>query len=116
MKCFTCGTDIVCNIDGHCLSWKCPNCGDGIATSYFEPIELDQVDYVLCIEPINNPTVDNLRCIASLSGCNFIEAKSKLKEKILFTQKAKNILEIALKLRSNNIEFSIVPEFPYEIK
>ena len=30
MKCLSCGTDMICKIEGHCLSWNCPNCGDGI--------------------------------------------------------------------------------------
>ena len=114
--CEKCGSEMEYFIKDSTCGTTCKNCGWGWVTTYQEPIKLDTTDYELYIEPINNPSVDNLRCISSVLNCNFLEAKSKLQERIRFTKKATAILDIALKLKSNNIEFTITPEFPYEIK
>ena len=114
--CEQCGSEMEYFVDGSTCGTKCKNCGWGCVTTYQEPIKLDTTDYKLYIEPINNPSVDNLRCISSVLGCNFLEAKSKLQGRIRFTKKATAILDIALKLKSKDISFTITPEFPYEIK
>lgn len=112
--CEKCGAEMSSYINGSSCGMECKSCGWGWATTYRSPIEEDNTDYELCIEPIINPSVDNLRCIASLLGCNFITAKSKMQDKIVMTRKAIAISDIALKLKSNNIAFTIMPEFPYE--
>ena len=114
--CEKCGSKMEYFIKDSTCGTTCKNCGWGWVTTYQEPIKLDTADYELCIDPIINPSVDNLRCIASLLGCNFITAKNKLQDKIVLMRKAIAILDIALKLKSNNIAFTIMPEFPYEIE
>ena len=114
--CEKCGGRMEYFVEGSTCGTTCKDCGWGWVTTYQDPIMLDNADYALCIEPITNPSVDNLRCIASLFGCNFLEAKRMLQNKILLTQKATTILTISSKLKSNNIIFTITPEFPYEIK
>lgn len=56
-------------------------------------------------DPILKPNVDNLRYISSLLGCNSLEAKKKLNERIIFTKKATDILDAALKLKANGIAY-----------
>ena len=114
--CEQCGNEMEYFVDGSTCGTKCKNCGWGCVTTYQEPIKLDNTDYTLCVKSIENPSVNNLRCIAQILACNFLEAKSKLQNKIIFTEKATAILDIALKLKSNDVEFTIMPEFPYEIK
>lgn len=114
--CEKCGNEMEYFIDDSTCGTTCKNCGWGCVTTYQDPIKLDNTDYELCIKPIVNPSVDNLHCIASLLGCNFLESKSKLQNSIIFTKKAIAIIDIALKLKSNNIAFTIMPEFPYEIE
>lgn len=114
--CEKCGSEMEYFIDGSTCGTTCKNCGWGCVTTYQAPIKLDSTDYKLCIEPIKKPSIEILRCTASLLGCNFLEAKSKLHDRIFFTNKASVILDIALRLKSDNIAFTITPEFPYEIR
>lgn len=116
MKCLTCGTEMECKIEGHCLSWVCKNCGDGLATSYFEPIELDKTIYNLCIHPVETPSTDQLRCISQLLSCNFLQVKNKLHDQISISDTAEPIRTIALALQRKALSFTITPSFPYEIK
>lgn len=113
--CEKCGSEMEYFIDGSTCGTTCKSCGWGCVTSYQDPIKLDNNEYELCIEPIINPSIDNLRFMASLLGCNFLTAKSKLQDNIIFTKNAAAILDIALKLKANNIAFTVTPEFPYEI-
>lgn len=114
--CEKCGSEMEYFIDGSTCGTTCKNCGWGCVTTYQDPIKLDNTNYELCIKPIINPSVDNLRCIASLLGCNFLEAKSKLQNSITFTKKAIAIIDIASKLKTNDIAYTITPDFPHNIK
>ncbi|MDD6276056.1 MAG: hypothetical protein PUB20_04455 [Clostridia bacterium] len=117
MKCLTCGTDMVCNIDGHCLSWKCPNCGDGIATSYFEPIELDQAEYSIIIEKVEEPVMEQIKITSQILNVNYITTRKLLIEgDAIFKGKAIPVQNSAAILNRNNLKFSITPDFPYEIQ
>lgn len=116
MICEKCGSEIEYFVNDSTCGATCKNCGWGCVTTYQDPIKLDNTNYEVSIEPIENPTVDNLRCVASLLGCNFLEAKSKLQNRITFTKKAIAIIDIVSKLKTNNISHTIIPEFPHEIK
>ena len=115
MKCLSCGTEMECKIEGHCLSWICNNCGDGIATSYFEPIELDQTDYYLHIAPVIAPSPDVLRYISQLLMCNYMQAKARLVDEIIIKEKATKVNDIAYKLTTLNLAYTITPDYPYDI-
>lgn len=113
--CEKCGSEMECFIKDSICGTTCKNCGWGWVTTYQEPIKLDNASYTLCIKQIENPSIGTIRCIAHLLACNFLEAKNKLQNKIIFTEKAIAILDIALELKKNNITFTITPDFPYEI-
>ena len=115
MKCITCGTEMECKIEGHCLSWICHNCGDGLATSYFEPIELDQTDYYLHIAPVIAPSPDVLRYISQLLMCNYMQAKACLNDEIIIKEKATKVREISRELITFNLDYTITPDYPYDI-
>ena len=115
MKCLTCGTEMECKIEGHCISWICNNCGDGLATSYFEPIELDQTDYCLHIAPLTNPSMDVLRYISQLFMCNYMQAKARLNSELIITDKALKVRDIARKLNTFGLTYTITPDFPYTV-
>ena len=114
MICEQCGSETEDFIDGSTCGTKCKKCGWSIVTTYQDPIKLDDTSYTLIIEPIKNPSVEVLRCIASLLGCNYLQTKEKSQERICFKNKACEILNIAKVLCLNNIAFSITPKFPYE--
>ena len=115
MKCLTCGTEMECKIEGHCLTWICSNCGDGLATSYFEPIELDKTEYCLHIAPVATPSADVLRCISQWLMCNYMQAKARLNSEITITDVALKIRDIARTLSALGLVYTITPDYPYEI-
>ena len=43
--CEICGNPMTYFQEAHTCGWMCTVCGDGVATSYFEPILTDIVDY-----------------------------------------------------------------------
>ena len=97
MKCLSCGTEMECKIEGHNLSWICHNCGDGLATSYFEPIELDQTEYCLHIAPVTAPSADMLRYFSQLLMCNYMKAKARLNDEIIIKKGKKTYHKIIVK-------------------
>ena len=100
-------------IKGSSCGMECVNCGWGWATTYIEPIKLDDKEYTLCVFPVENPSVEIIRCIAQLFSCNFLNSKKKLQQEIIIVDKAASIFSISSKLRQNNIPYVITPEFPY---
>ena len=115
MKFLSCGTEMECKIEGHNLSWICHNCGDGLATSYFEPIELDQTEYCLHIAPVTSPSADVLRYFSQLLMCNYMQAKARLNDEIIIKEKATKVNDIAYKLTTLNLAYTITPDYPYDI-
>lgn len=114
MKCLSCGTDMICKIEGHCLSWNCPNCGDGVATSHFEPIEVDQTKYTLTIMKIALPTKEEIRLTSQILNVNFLLARRLLIDGTAeLSERAQVIQKAASSLKDSNIPFSICPSFPY---
>ena len=102
--------------EGSC-GMLCPSCGWGWATSYTNPIDEDETEYVLTVSPIQDPSLDAVKCIAQIMDCNFINAKSTLKHTYFSkTEKASEIKNIAKALLKAGIKFTISPEFPYDIK
>lgn len=111
--CEKCGNEMTAYIRGSSCGMECSNCGWGCATTYTDPIKLDNADYTLCITPVENPSIEIIRCIAQLLSCNFLCAKKKLQQKIIITDKAPSIRSIITELDKNNITYVITPDFPY---
>lgn len=112
--CEKCGIDMQCYKNGHSLSWICNNCGNAVATSYFEPYETDMTTYYVYLMVEIQPTIKNIKLIAEVMNCNYIEAKKTI-EKIpteIFQGKAIDVMKIKKKFATANIEISIEPVFP----
>lgn len=116
MKCSSCGENMICKIEEHTLVWECPKCGDGLATTYFEPIETDETNYTLSISEISEPNIDHIKVISNMLNVNFLKSKSLLQEgNATITDKAVKIRDYIRLLNENSISFTITPKFPYEI-
>ena len=116
MKCLSCGENMICKIEEHTLVWECPKCGDGLATTYFEPIETDETNYTLSISEISEPNIDHIKLISNMLNVNFLKAKSLLQEgNATITDKAVKIRDYIRLLNKISIPFTITPNFPYEI-
>ena len=115
MICEKCGTKMEWCKDGHLITWICTNCGDAVATSFFEQFEIDTTVYHIFIVPIAKVTVKELKVIAEVANCNYIEAKQKLETapNEIFHGNALEIMSIRKKLQESNLAFTITPDFPY---
>ena len=107
---------MIYKIEEHTLVWECPKCGDGLATSYFEPIETDNIEYSISVSAISNPDITHIKLIANILNVNFITSKSLIQEgNATITDKAIKIRDYARLLSEKDIQFTITPDFPYEI-
>ena len=116
MICEKCGNEMTYKMGGHSCVWECSNCGNGLATSLFSEIELDNTTYTLSVKQCKEASTATLKTISTIFSCNLLEARS-----ILFngsgniTDKALKIQSYARQLDDSGIVFEITPEFPYEV-
>ena len=101
--------------DGHAASWICDNCGDAVATTYFEPYEIDSTIYHILLSSPFKADIDTLKLISKLSGCNYIEARKMIQNAPIeiFSGQATEVLRIQDALGKAGIKYRITPEFPY---
>ena len=112
--CEICGNPMTYFQEAHTCGWMCPVCGDGVATTYIEPILSDIIDYRVILVS-NNKSLSSIKIVSKTTNCNYIEAK-KMIEKApieIFCGKAIDIKAIKEKLEVAGIDIKIKPEFPY---
>ena len=100
--------------DGHSICWVCDNCGEAVASTYFEPILTDTVDYRVILVS-DNKSLSSIKIVSKTTNCNYIEAK-KIIEKApieIFCGQAVDVKKIKEKFEAANIEIKIEPDFPY---
>ena len=113
--CENCGHEMEYFQQGHSCGWTCPVCGNGIATSYFEPIELDETNYTITIHS-QEPALDGIKIVARIAECNFLEARKYLLSGTLsLSEKAMKIREWARLLNDSHVSYAIEPDFPYPV-
>ena len=97
----------------HTCGWTCPNCGEGIATSYFDPMELDQTVYSIYIEE-QNPQAESIKALSKISNTNYLEARQALIDGTMcISGKASTIHKKVQLLKEYNVLFRIEPDYPY---
>ena len=95
----------------------CDSCGWSVATSYIEPIFLDENIYELFLKDNAGADKKALAAVSKVAGCNYIEAKKLLDNSDMKIVKgnATEIRAAATELKNANVLFEIVPEFPHEL-
>lgn len=94
----------------------CPKCGWGWATTYFSPIKADKTVYTVTVSKTDRPQLNEIKCIAELRQCNYLEAKSLLQSSdFVISGKAKDIIKYIRTLSEFGADFRTEPEFPYDI-
>lgn len=108
---------LVASIDGSSMITTCDSCGWSVATSYIEPIFLDENIYGLFLEDSAGIDGKALAAVSKVAGCNYIEAKKLLDNsgKRIIEGNAVEIRAAAAELKRANVPFEIIPEFPHEI-
>ena len=115
MICENCGAEMRFRQDGHSICWVCDNCGEAVASTYFEPYETDLTEYhVLLVSQFKAPS-SILKLISEIANCNYLKAKKMIENAPveIFCGKAIDVKAVKEKLEATNIDFKIDPEFPY---
>lgn len=114
-KCPECGFALNYERDESTEIWKCSNCGWEVATTYMDPIKLDETKYEILLSKNLSPKLNQLKVLSHISGSNVIQIKKMLESdnSLLFKGKATDVLKIKKQLEQEEIEFQIVPNFSY---
>ena len=115
MKCEKCGAEMLYYQQYSEQGWKCPNCEWETVTTYIEPIYEDTTNYCIKLNKHDIITKKQLKIVAYIKQCNYIQAKKYLVtgDSIFEEDKASKIRDIARKLKEANVDFEISPEFKY---
>ena len=112
--CEKCGTEMMVERCGCAVTYTCPKCGWSVATTEWEPIDLDETEYVFCLAKGNSANKETLSVVSKLTGKNFIAAKKAIEEcDIIHKGKARDAVEMREFLNKIGIHFIIEPELPY---
>ena len=112
--CEICGNPMTYFQEAHTCGWMCPVCGDGVATTYIEPILSDIIDYhVILMSDDKSLTI--IKIVSKIANCNYLEAKQMIEKTPveIFCGKAVDVKPIKEKLEAASIKIKIEPEFPY---
>ncbi len=112
--CEKCGNEMKPLSDIYPIGMTCPNCGWGWATTYIDPINLDECDYHVILTS-EDCSLSIIKIISDIANCNYVESKKMIENAPveIFCGKAVDIKVIKERLETANIEFSIEPEYPY---
>ncbi len=112
--CEKCGNDMKPLSDYYPIGMTCPNCGLGWATTYIEPINLDESDYHVYLTASDN-SLTVIKLISEVANCNYFEAKKLINHAPveIFHGQAVEVKAIKEKLEAASIDFKIEPDFPY---
>lgn len=114
MKCEECGGELIYRVVGHTCCWECPQCGWGLASTFFTPIEVDRIEYTLTIQKTSEITLAMIKCAAKLMACNYIHAKAALENSSgTISGQAQLIKQATEKLSAVGLLYKIEPDFPY---
>ena len=114
MTCPECGTKLIKERFGHSAVYTCPKCGWSAATTEFDPIDLDNTQYVIRLAEGTPVTKEVLSLVSYMTGKNFIDSKKVIENRdIIFAGQAHDILKQKEYLAKQGIGFVIEPDFPY---
>ena len=116
MICEKCGNEMNVVKQELSCSCICPKCNWGWATSCIAPIKADNVLYSVSIEKTDISDMLAIKAISKSKNCNFLEAKAFLSQGgIVLQALAPEIKTVCEKLTNSGTNYTITPEFPYEI-
>ena len=96
---------------------KCIQCGEwGYMTTYIAEIQTDNTMYSIYLLLDNPITLQTVKSVALVSGCNYLKAKelmSKTNSKI-FEGTAEAVLKAVDILKMSGIKYKIFPDFKYD--
>ncbi|MCR5662157.1 MAG: hypothetical protein K6G50_08525 [bacterium] len=117
-KCSLCGTTMEPRTGKNEAGMECPACHWGYVSYIPDPIAADQTIYQIILSENNQACQNTLKIISHITMQNYLQTKKLIESApaVLFTEKATKVREICAMLAQNNIEYTIIPDFPYEIE
>ena len=119
VPCEKCGTIMVRELpEGHGggMSITCPKCGWGVATSYFDPILLDQTEYQITLLEGNNTSTEVVRAVNKVAHRNLIKSRELIERapQVIFKGDAIEVHDMKEILDEEQILYKIEPDYPYD--
>ena len=112
--CPECGEIMNETYDKPALNLTCPKCGNKIATTRWEPIDLDSTEYEIIISKGNEESMENIKLISKISGENYIKSKELLSNGFSYIKgSAIEVMNKKKILDDNHIKYTINPKYPY---
>lgn len=112
--CPDCGAELRIDRCGCAVTYTCPKCGWSVATTEWEPIDLDETEYAISIADGTVPDKKTLSLVSRMTGLNFIASKKLIESRgILWSGRARDAQEKIAFLKSEGLPFQITPTFPY---
>lgn len=116
MKCDICNKKMIYFKESLTCGWKCDSCGNMIVTTYDDGLDTDDSIYSILISPGNSTAAKNIKCIAKILSCSFIDAKEVLLNgKEINNLNAVNTRDFLKELQATDIIFTTTPAFKYSI-
>lgn len=119
IPCEICGTNMIRELPegyGGGLSITCPNCGWGVASSYFDPIVTDPTDYQITLLDGNKDSVEVIRAVNKVSHRNLLKSKQLIESApcVIFKGDAIEVHEMKEILDAESVQYKIEPDYPYD--
>ena len=112
--CPECGEIMNETYDKPALNLICPKCGNKIATTRWDPIDLDSTVYEITVLKGNAESTENVKLVSKIMGENYIKSKMLLSTGFLcFKGNAVEVQNKKKILDDNNIKYIINPKYPY---
>ena len=115
--CDKCGTKMEpINPKANC-GMICPKCGWGWATTPYDPMLEDDNIYKITLLAGNRISEENIKMVSGIIAKNYLLAKKAIEEAptLLFSGKAKEVLQIISELEAKSILYEVSPRYPYKI-
>ena len=114
--CEKCGAEMRPYQEGRTGGMLCPECGWGWVTTITPAIDADETLYTVKISKPGKITNDMIKLYAELSGINYMQTKKALEEgNAEISGLATDIQKTLPRLYEAGLEFTITPDYPYEI-
>lgn len=119
IPCEKCGANMIRELPegyGGGLSISCPNCGWGVASSYFDPIVTDPTDYQITLLDGNKDSVEVIRAVNKVSHRNLLKSKQLIESApcVIFKGDAIEVHGMKEILDEEKVLYKIEPDYPYD--
>ena len=119
IPCEKCGTNMIRELpEGYFggLSITCPNCGWGVASSYYDSIVVDPTEYQITLLEGNKDSVEVIRAVNKVCHRNLLKSKQLIESAphVIFKGDALEVHHMKEILDGEAVQYKIEPDYPYD--